>query len=152
MMKNLKRNWLVISKLTQRIWRILTWELKSLKNLLFNGLILTNYMFELKKYRGVMFDCTQDWYKVWRKTGLCFQKLTWGIFTTALESLQIRTLMASFCLKLKMYELKIYRGVICYDIEEWFTIEEELTCQFKIDMRNMTNFVQSTQKSQKFAL
>ena len=82
-------------------------------------------MFELKKYRGVMFDCTQDWYKVWRKTGLCFQKLTWGIwqiFTRALESLQIGTLMASFCLKLKMYELKIYRGVMCHDNEEWCKI------------------------------
>ena len=31
-------------------------------------------------------------------------------------------------------------------------IEEKLTCQFKIDLRNLTNFDQSTQKSQKFAL
>ena len=30
--------------------------------------------------------------------------------------------------------------------------EEELTCQFKIDMRNLRNFDPSTQKSQKFAL
>ena len=30
--------------------------------------------------------------------------------------------------------------------------EEELTCRFKIDMRNLTDFDQSTQKSQKFAL
>ena len=30
--------------------------------------------------------------------------------------------------------------------------EEELTCQFKIDMRNLTNFDPSTPKSQKFAL
>ena len=30
--------------------------------------------------------------------------------------------------------------------------EEESTCQFKIDMRNLTNFDPSTQKSQKFAL
>ena len=31
-------------------------------------------------------------------------------------------------------------------------IEEELTCQFKIDMRNLTNFDPSTRKSQKSAL
>ena len=31
-------------------------------------------------------------------------------------------------------------------------IEEELTCQFKIDMRNLTNFDSSTRKSQKLAL
>ena len=30
--------------------------------------------------------------------------------------------------------------------------EEELTCQFKIDMRNLTNFDPSTRKFQKFAL
>ena len=30
--------------------------------------------------------------------------------------------------------------------------EDELTCQFKIDMRNLTNFDPSTRKSQKFAL
>ena len=29
---------------------------------------------------------------------------------------------------------------------------EELTCRFKIDMRNLTNFDPSTRKSQKFAL
>ena len=29
--------------------------------------------------------------------------------------------------------------------------EEELTCQFNVDMRNLTNFDSSTQKSQKFA-
>ena len=30
--------------------------------------------------------------------------------------------------------------------------EEELTCQFKIDMRNLTNFDPSIRKFQKFAL
>ena len=30
--------------------------------------------------------------------------------------------------------------------------EEELTCQFKTDLRNLTDFDLSTQKSQKFAL
>ena len=30
--------------------------------------------------------------------------------------------------------------------------EEKLPCQFKIDMRNLTNFDPSTQRSQKFSL
>ena len=34
------------------------------------------------------------------------------------ESLKIGTLMASFCLKLKMHELKIYREVMCHDNKE----------------------------------
>ena len=31
-------------------------------------------MFELKKYRGVMFDGTQYWWEIWRKNDFCFQK------------------------------------------------------------------------------
>ena len=31
-------------------------------------------MFELKQYRGVTFDATEDWGKIWRKTDLYFQK------------------------------------------------------------------------------
>ena len=38
---NLNRNWLVSSKLTWGIWRILTRVLGSLKNLHFHGLLLT---------------------------------------------------------------------------------------------------------------
>ena len=41
------------------------------------------------------------------------------IFTRALESIKIGTLMGSFCPKCKMYELKIYKGVMCHDNEEW---------------------------------
>ena len=29
---------------------------------------------EFRKYTGVMFNGSQDWYKIWRKTDLCFQK------------------------------------------------------------------------------
>ena len=36
----------------------------------------------------------------------------------ALEGVKIGTLMATFCLELKMYELKIYRRVICHHNEE----------------------------------
>ena len=39
-------------------------------------------------------------------------------FTRALESLKIGILMGSFNPKLKKYELKIHRGVICQGNEE----------------------------------
>ena len=32
-------------------------------------------MFDLKKYRGVIFHDTKESYKIWRKTDFCFQKL-----------------------------------------------------------------------------
>ena len=74
-MQNLKRNWLVVSKLTWGIWRIFTPVLKSLKNLHFNGLLWTKFiMFELKKYRGVMFHDIKDWSKISRKIDLRFGK------------------------------------------------------------------------------
>ena len=41
MMQNLKSNWLVSSKWTWGIWRILTQALENLKNLHFNGLLFT---------------------------------------------------------------------------------------------------------------
>ena len=41
---------------------------------LIDSLWSKNTIFELKTFRGVMFDGTEDWYKIWRKTDLCFQK------------------------------------------------------------------------------
>ena len=41
-----------------------------------------------------------------------------NIHQTTFESLKIRTFMGSFYPKQKMYELKIYRRVMCHDNEE----------------------------------
>ena len=51
-----------------------------------------------------------------------------------------------------MYELKIYRGIVWHEMKNDAKCEEELTCQFKIDKRNLTNFDWNTRKSQNFAL
>ena len=46
-----------------------------------------------------------------------------------------------------------FRGELCVmTMKNESKFEEELPCQFKIDMRNLTNFDLSTRKSQKFAL
>ena len=93
MMQNLKRNWLVVSKLTWGIWQILTWAVKSLKNLHFNGLLLN-------KVYNVWAKKVQRSYVSWhwrvmqnlKKTDLWFWKMAWvirQIFTRALESLKI---------------------------------------------------------------
>ena len=68
------------------------------------------------------------------------------------EILKIGPLMGSFYPKQKMYELKICRGLCVLAMKNDAKFEEELTCQLKIDMRNLTNFDPSTRKSQKFAL
>ena len=38
------------------------------------------------------------------------------------KSLTMVTLMGSFCLKEKLYELKICKRVVCHDDEEWYKI------------------------------
>ena len=69
----LKRNWLVVSKVTWGIWRILTRALESPKNC--TGFFWPKYkMFELKNYRGVIFHDTEEWCKIWKKTDLWFGK------------------------------------------------------------------------------
>ena len=182
MIKNLKWNWLVVSKLTQQFDKPWLEHSKVSKIWTLMGCFWPKYMFEIIKPRGVMLDGIEDWCKIWRKTDLCFQKITWGIwqifnrvpenlknfpfnelpltkvynvragkvqrsyvwwqwklmqnlkenslalpkmtrgiwqiFTRALESFKIGTLMGSFDLKKKMYVLKIYRGIMCHGNEK----------------------------------
>ena len=121
--QNLERNRLAVSKLPWGIWQILTRALESLKNVHFSGLLLNKVyiLFDLKKVQRsylswhwrMMENLKKNWLVVW--------KMTWGIrqfFTRSLENVKIGTFMGSFCPKLKMFELKIYRGVICHDNEE----------------------------------
>ena len=51
-----------------------------------------------------------------------------------------------------MYELTIYKELCVMIMKNDAKIEEQLTCQFKNDMKISTNFELSTQKSQKFSL
>ena len=91
-MQNLKKNWLLVWKMTWEICQIFTraqnWDIdgillsklenfnqarKSFKICTLIGSFWSKYkMFELKKYRRVMFEGTEDWCKIWRKTDLCF--------------------------------------------------------------------------------
>ena len=49
-----------------------------------------------------------------------------------------------------MYELKFTEKLCVMTMKNDIKIKEELTCRFKIDMRNFTNFDPSTRKSKKF--
>ena len=96
--KNLKRNWLVISKLTWGIWEILPQALQSSKNFHVTWLLLSKvYIVWAKKVQTiyliwhgrVMQNLEKNWLVVWKKT------VIWQIFTGALKSLKIGTLMGS---------------------------------------------------------
>ena len=108
-------------------------------------------LFELKKYRGVIFHDTEEWCKIWRKTDLWFGKWheEFGKFSPEHSKIsKICTLMSCFWPKYKMFELKKYRGVIFQDTREWCKFEEKVTCGLENDMRNLANFHQSTWKCQ----
>ena len=53
------------------------------------------------------------------------------MFTRVLESLKIGTLMGSFYPKWKIYELRIYRKVMCHDNEECFKIWTGIDLSFQ---------------------
>ena len=69
------RNWFVVSKLTPQFDEF--WpEHSNVSNIctLKGSFWIKHIMFELNMYRRVMFDGTEDWCKIWKKTDLCFPK------------------------------------------------------------------------------
>ena len=107
-----------------------------------------NYIiFELKKYKGAIFCDTRVWCKIWRKTDLWFGKWheEFGKFSpehTKFSKFQLSLdlfIQSRKCTKLKL------KGELCVTaMKNDAKFEVELTCQFKIDMRNLTNFHMST--------
>ena len=108
-------------------------------------------MFDLKKYRGVIFHDTERWCKIWRKTDLWFGK--WheehGKFSS--EHLKVlRLWWDSLIQSRKSMSLKFTAELCVMTMKNDAKFEEELTCRFKMDMRNLTNLDPSTWKSQIF--
>ena len=120
------------------------------------GFFWTKYIiFDLKKYRGVMFGSTEYWCNIWKKTDLCFQNDVRNLANfhqSMFGSLKMELwwdpfIQSRICISLR------FTGEFCVmTMKNHTKFEEELTCQFKIDRRNLTNFDPSTQKFQKFTL
>ena len=63
--------------------------------------------------------------------------------------------MAYFCLKLKIFLSKSlkFTGEFCVmTMKNDAKFEKELTCQFKIDIKNLTNLAQALENLKKFSL
>ena len=71
-------------------------------------------------------------------------------YSRVLESVKIGTLMGSF--RRQFMTLKFTEELCVSTMKNDTKIEEELTCHFKTDMRNLMNFDSSTRKSKKIAL
>ena len=156
MIQKLKRNWLVVLKLTRGISRILTRALKSQKVCVLMGSLWPKYiMFELKQYRGVIFHDTEEWCKIWRKTDLWFGKWHEEFGKFSPEHLKVSKLglwWDPFVQSRKYMSLKFTEELCLVTMKNDAKFEEELTCHLKNDMRNLTNFDSKTQKSKKFPL
>ena len=104
-------------------------------------------MFELKRYRGVMFHDT-------RKSDAKFgEKLTCGLendeefgeYLPGHSKVKIGTLMDPFILSRKCLSLKFTEELSIMTMKNDARFEEELTC-FKIDMRNLMNLTRALEK------
>ena len=112
------------------------------------GSFWTKYiLFELKKYRGVISHDIEGWCKIWRKIDLLLGK--WQEFGKFLpEHLKVSKLelwdpivQSKKCISLK------FTDTLCVMTKNDTKIEKELTCRFKIDLRNFADFDPSIQKS-----
>ena len=104
--------------------------------------------FQLKKYRGVMSHVTEAWCKIWRKTGMLFQKWQeFGEFWPDLsKASKICILIDSFLYKVYNVWLKKNKDKLSFmTLKSDAKFEEKLTYSLENDMRNLSSFHQSTQ-------
>ena len=135
-MQNLKKNWFVVSKMT-KIWRNLIWVLGILKtSTLISSFCAKYIMFELEKYRGVMFYNTEEWYKIWKKTDLWFGKWheEFGRFLPEHSEIsKLKLWWDPFIQSRKYMRLKFREELCIMTMKNDAKFEEELTRRFKID-------------------
>ena len=135
MIQNLKRNWLVISKLTWRIWWISTWPLEVSKMCTLMGSFWPKYiLFGLKKYREVIFHETEGGYKICRGIDSSFHN--WHkefdkIWPEHSQVSKIFILMGSYWAKYILLELKKNRGKIFHETEEGYKISRGIDSPFQ---------------------
>ena len=148
MIQNLKKNWSPVWKMT-KIWWNLSRALESLQNCTF----ICSYC-DLKKYRGVIFHDTEGWCKIWRKTDLWFGKWHEEYGKVSPDHLRVSELglwLDPLIQSRNSMSLKSTEELCVMAMKNNAKFEEELTCYFKIGMKNLTNFDPNTWPSQKFS-
>ena len=113
-------------------------------------------MFELKKVQRSYFSSYWRLMQHWKENWLVLSKMTWRIwqiFTGAHSKVKkLGLFLGAFIQSRKCVSFK-FTGELCVmRMKNDAKFEEELTCEFKIDMTNLTNFDRSIQKSQKVEL
>ena len=91
-------------------------------------------LFELKKYRGVIFHKIEEGYKIWRGIDLSFQnghKEFDKVWPEQLKVSKIFVLMCSFGAKYILLVLKKHRGVIFHETEDRYKIWRGIDLPFQ---------------------
>ena len=110
-------------------------------------------LFELKKYRGVLFHENEGGCKIWRGIDLLFQN--WckefdKFWPECSKVSKIFSLMGSLWAKYKLFELKKYRGVIFPETEEGYKIWRRIDSLFKNWQKEFDKFWPEHLKSLKY--
>ena len=94
---------------------------------------------------------TEEWFKIWRKTDVWFEKWQeFGKFSPEHSKVsKLRLWWVPFIQSRKSMSLEFTEELCVMTMKNDAKFEEELTYYFKIDMRNLTNFDLSTWKSKK---
>ena len=106
-------------------------------------------LFELKKYRGVIFHETEEGYKIWRGINSSFQhwhKEFDKIWPEPSKISKIFILLGSFWAKYIFFELKKYRGIIFHETEKRYKIWRGIDLSFrntKAIYQNLTQALES---------
>ena len=155
MIQNLKRNCLVISKLTWGIWWILTQAIESLTNFHFNVLLLNKvYIASAEKVRKSYLSWNWIGIQNLGRNRLAVSKLAkgiWQILTWGLESLKDFHFNGLLMGKLYIvWAKKSTEEQSFMKLKRDTKFGEDSTRRFKIGM-SLTKFNPSTWKSQKFS-
>ena len=106
-----------------------------------------------KVQRDYIHDASEG--EIWRKSDLWFGKWHEEFGKLSPEHTKVSKLgllLGPFIQSRKCMSLNFTGDLCVIRMKNDAKFEEDLTRQFKIDIRNLTNFDLSTQKSQKFAL
>ena len=142
----------------KRIWWILTRAISKVSKICtFIGSYCVKYlMFDLQKYRGVILLDTEEWYKIWRKIDLWFEKWheKFGKFSPAhLKVFKLGLWWDPFIQSRRcIMRLKLTEELCVMTMKNDTKFEKELTRHLKINIRNLRNFDSNTQKSKNLAL
>ena len=134
-----------------RIRWILTWALKSLKNLHFEWFLLCKvFNVWIKKVWKSYLSWHWRVMQIWRKTDLWFGKWHDGFGKFSPEHSKVSKLglwWDPFVQSRKCTSLKFTEELCIMTIKNDTKIEKESTCHFTIDMRHLMNFYPITRKS-----